>query len=181
MSVPEQVEYRRCAVQRQTLAGAVPLASMARLADAVLRLPDKQAQVSLAFVEDDQRRVRVSGRITAPVELLCQRCSTAFVHAVDTTVAGVVVADDASAATVPHADEPILAAGDVLDVHALVEDELLLALPMVMHCGHPDCQTRYNVQAPPAQTAPAPSGRRTDNPFAVLDQLRHDDDTNDSD
>src|SRR5699024_1239671 len=132
MSVPEHVEYRRCAVQRQTLAGAVPLSGMARLAAAVHRLPQQQAQVQLAFAEDDQRRVRLAGRVVAPVQLLCQRCSTAFVYEVDTAVAGVVVADDAAAATVPHADEPILADGDMLNIQALVEDELLLALPMVV-------------------------------------------------
>jgi len=181
MSVPEHVEYRRCAVQRQTFAGGVPLVSMARLAAAVYRLPDAQAQAELAFAEDDQRRVRVTGRISAPVVLQCQRCAVAFDHEIDTAVAGVVVADDAAAATVPHADEPILAAGDMLDVHALVEDELLLALPMVTHCSHPECQTRYNMETAPAQTDSSAPARRTDNPFAVLDQLKHGNDTDDSD
>lgn len=181
MSVPEHVEYRRCAVQRQTLAGAVSLASMTRLAAAVCRLPEDSAQVRLTFAEDEQRRVRVAGHVSVPVMLQCQRCSAAFEHELEAAVAGVVVADEAAAATVPHADEPILAAGDRLDVQALVEDELLLALPMVMHCSNPHCQTRYNRTATPVQADSSAAAPRTDNPFAVLEQLRHDDNTDDSD
>lgn len=168
-------------MQRQTFAGVMSLGRMPRLAAAVHRLPASDAQVELAFAEDEQRRVRLTGRITVAVELQCQRCLAAFEHEIDTAIAGVVVADDAAAASVPHADEPILAADDTLDVQALVEDELLLALPIAAHCNNAACQTRYNDELPTAQTGTAPAERRTDNPFATLEQLRHGNKTDDSD
>lgn len=161
------------------------MAGMARLAAAVVRLPVSDAQVELAFAEDEQRRVRLAGRAVAPVVLRCQRCSTACELTIDTAVAGVVVADDAAAASVPHADEPILATGDWLDMQALVEDELLLALPMVVHCSNTACQTRYNsglASAQPDSSAePRQADKPKDNPFAALEQLKHGNKTDASD
>lgn len=177
MYVPEQVDYRRMAVLRQTLVGTVPVASMRRLAAAAQRVTSADARLRLEFAEDDQRRVRVAGQVVASVVLQCQRCSTSFEHVLDAVIAGVIVADDAAAANVPHADEPILAAADTLAVHVLAEDELLLALPMVAHCSNADCQTRYNASPLTKQADSAAPGQRTNNPFAALEQLRHDHDS----
>lgn len=177
--VPESVEYRRCAVQQRTVEGAVPLAKLSRLRSAVYCMPEAgaNAQLQLEFAEDAQRRVRVSGRATAHVMLQCQRCMSPFEHVVDAAVAGVIVADEASAANVPTADEPIMADGDMLDVYALAEDELLLALPMVARCNRSDCQTRYNVDDNVAKSAAPAHGQGKDNPFSVLENIKHDHET----
>lgn len=172
--VPNHVEYRRFATHARAIDGIIPLASLSRVVAAVQQTPaaEDAAHVQLAFTEDAQRRVRVRGRVAARVLLQCQRCATAFAQPIDAAIAGVVVADDEAAAGVPRADEPILADGDMLDVHALVEDELLLALPMVARCNDPQCRAHYETQAPSQPQQPA----RQDNPFDVLKQIKRDDD-----
>lgn len=177
--VPEYVEYRRYALQGRTIDGTVPLIALPRVVAVVQQSPgaDDVARLRLAFVEDGQRRVRAEGQITARLLLRCERCLTSFEHGVDAPIAGVIVANDANAATVPKADEPIMADGDTLDVHTLAEDELLLALPMAAYCDKPECQAGYNDQsAIPHAQEPQPRQRR-DNPFAVLKQIKNDRDT----
>jgi len=175
-NVPDHVEYRRFATQSRAIEGIIPLASLPRVLAVAFQAPpvDAAAHVRLVFTEDSQRRVRVTGWVSADLVLQCQRCTRAFVQAVVATVAGVIVNNDAAAADVPRADEPILVAGDTLDVCALVADELLLALPMVARCDDPTCRTRYESRAADG-SASAPT--RADNPFAALGQLKRGDDT----
>ncbi|HLQ86612.1 MAG TPA: YceD family protein [Salinisphaeraceae bacterium] len=172
-SVPNHIDYRRCAIQGQAVAGTLSLASLPRVVAAAHAKPpaDAVAQVQLDFREDGQRRVQVDGWVTAPLMLQCQRCMETFRQIVDTQVSGIIVASDDAAAAVPREFEPIMAAGHLLDVHALVADELLLALPMVARCQRPACRARYEAEAddltPQAAT-------RKDKPFAVLSELWHD-------
>lgn len=172
--VPNHVEYRRFAAHDRAIEGIIPLALLPRVAAITQKQPvaNDVAQLQLTFAEDAQRRVRVSGSVSASLTLQCQRCTRLFEQSVDAGIAGVVVADEQAAAGVPRADEPILADGDSLDVHALVEDELLLALPMVARCDDPQCRANYDTQPLSDQAQP----KRKDNPFAVLDQLKRDDD-----
>lgn len=174
--VPDHVEYRRFATQGRKIEGIIPLASLPRVVSAVCDLPAKDAvaRLQLELAEDSQRRVHATGRISARVVLQCQRCTQLFEETIETAIAAVIVSDDESAADVPRADEPIMADGDRLDVRGLVEEELLLALPMVARCDNPQCRARYETDATVAETR---SPQRKDNPFAVLKQLKHDDET----
>src|SRR5699024_7121205 len=177
-NVPERVEYRRYATRGRIVEGSLPLAAMTRLGDAVHRPPQADAlvRVRLAFSEDDQRRVRVTGRLAAPVTLQCQRCFAAFVYNIDTPVDVVVVADDEAAASVPHADEPVIAEGDMLALHALPEDEWRLALPCVGRCEDPVCRAGHarGARVAAAGAEGRAQRRRQDNPFAVLKDLKRD-------
>lgn len=174
--VPNHVDYRRYATQERAIEGTIPLVSLPRVTAEASRAPsaDAVAQLQLAFAEDSQRWVRVTGRITAQLVLNCQRCARPFEQAIDAAVAGIVVADDDAAAAVPRDDEPVMADGDKLNVLLLAEDELLLALPMVARCNNPDCRARFETDASVSKAQPP---KRKDNPFAVLKNLKHDDET----
>lgn len=154
----------------------MPLASLPRVVAVAYRAPiaDAVARLRLAFAEDGQRRVHATGRVSAQLVLQCQRCTQAFEQTIETAIAGVIVTNDEAAADVPRADEPIRVDGDTLDVRALMEDELLLALPMVARCNDPTCRAQYETSAPGVGTQ---TPTREDNPFAVLGQLKRGDDT----
>ncbi len=174
--VPRRVDYRRFATLERGIEGDIALSDLPRVVAEAWQAPgpEEMARVALGFHEDAQRRVVVGGHIAARLVLQCQRCLEAFGQQLDSRVAAVVVADDAAAADVPRADEPIMAEGDMLDVHALVADELLLALPGVARCSRPACRARYD-NASDARRGDAQQQRK-DNPFAVLKELEHGDD-----
>ncbi|MES1925415.1 YceD family protein [Salinisphaera sp. T31B1] len=171
-TLPHRVDYRRLASQRRDVNAGIELARLPRVAGETVAGSDtdRAVAVSLRFTEDSQRRVVVAGSIETTLTLMCQRCLTSFDRPMHLTVAGVVVGDDEAAANVPRADEPILADSDMLDLHALVSDELLLGLPSVARCDRAECVQQYRPRAPESDREDA-----KDNPFAVLSRLKHGD------
>jgi uncharacterized protein len=104
---------------------------------------------------------------SAVLPLVCQRCLDVAEVPVVVDRQFRFVADEATAAEQDDAsEEDVLAIEPGFDVQALVEDELLMAVPMVpMHdtCPRP-VKTRVGDAEAPAQDKP--------NPFAVLESLQ---------
>ena len=77
------------------------------------------------------------------------------------------VADETTAAALDaDSDDDVLVASRNLDLHELVEDELLLALPLVPK--HERCQRNLPMAVGDVAAEPAP------NPFAALAALKRD-------
>jgi uncharacterized protein len=150
---------------------AVPLAELPRL------------RSQLASVEGMVRgRVhftRESGFVVADLTLsgaarvACQRCLEPMEESVSSSVRVALITAEAEASRVPEHLEPVLAPGGHTTIGELVEEELLLALPIVpLHgqqgdcaapAGEPEKGTATHVSETPEQT--------TQKPFAQLDKL----------
>ncbi|HET7314719.1 YceD family protein [Salinisphaera sp.] len=170
-----QIDYRRRALDEVLLEGYLTLSELPRTREVVVADSGAPVDVRLVFNEDAQRRVVLTGRVQTTLVLACQRCLQPTEKAIDADVAGIVVAGDEAAAAVPRAWEPILAEGDMLDVHALVDDELLLALPMTVQCDRPQCRAAYDNDTEQETPEDRPA-REKPNPFAALASLKRDDD-----
>jgi len=145
---------------------AVPLAELPRL------------RSQLASVEGLVRgRVhftRESGFVVADLSMsgaatmACQRCLEAMTQPVSSAVRVALITAEADAGRVPEHLEPVLALGGRIAVGELVEEELLLALPIVpLHAEASDCAVAQDV---PAVKVEAPQ-QTTQKPFAQLDKL----------
>lgn len=168
-----QLDYRRRAVDGSQIEGRLTLSDLPRTREVVVDGSQASVDVALAFEEDPQRRVVLTGRVKTALMLACQRCLQPTEVPMDFRAAGVVVSSDEAAAAVPRQWEPILTEGDTLDVHALVDDELLLALPMTVQCDRPECRAAYDTEQ---KTPEEPPARDKPNPFAALASLKRDDD-----
>lgn len=168
------VDYRRRAIQNVNLTGQLTLADVPRTKQIVYADTGEPITVLLYLDEDAQRRVMLTGSVQTTLQLECQRCLQSSDQPMVLSIAGIVVASDADAADVPREWEPMLADGDQLDLHALIDDELLLGLPMTVHCDRPDCRAAYESrpEEPAAQQDPI---EEKPNPFAVLAALKRDD------
>ncbi|MEO9068687.1 MAG: DUF177 domain-containing protein [Caldimonas sp.] len=103
----------------------------------------------------------------AEVTLECQRCLQPMPFPIRVARRIFFVdGEDAAAALDVDSEDDVLAITPALDLHALIEDELLLALPVVPR--HEVC-----VQPLPRSTdpAPAPEAER-EHPFAALAALK---------
>lgn len=170
-TLPRMLDYRRLALTNQTVAGCLGLGVLPRTREALDAETTPVIDVSLIFSEDEQRRVRLEGCASGGVTMTCQRCLEVFETTIRADIAGVIVGSDEAAASVPREDEPILAAGDVIDTRSLVDDELLLALPPVARCDRPACRAEYETDESAGQSS---AGERETNPFAVLESLKND-------
>jgi uncharacterized protein len=132
--LPDQVDPKRLAQQGARLTGALSAAAMKRLASAFDIKGD--AQVELRFGWSDARRPRVTGRISVPIASTCQRCLQPYATTLQAEI-------DLEIGESPRDGEPefelVLRPDERLGLPDLIEDELLLAAPMIALHARGDC------------------------------------------
>lgn len=163
--LPHEVDALKFCQQRVVLTGQLPIAAMPRLLASLVN-DDGVADVDVQFSVDEQARKRIGGTVQAKVQMQCQRCLHAVTVDVSSTVQVALVWSDEQAANLPRGLEPV----EVEDAHSLsllelVEDELLLALPLVAH--HSQCEMPA---FDPGEILV--ESKKEDNPFQVLAALK---------
>jgi uncharacterized protein len=133
--VPEVVDAWRMVSARRGFKGRLPLASMARLREALVG-DEGEVEFSLQFDRDALQVPYVELRIDAHLPLQCQRSLQRFVLPVQMTQRlGLLRAGrdgEADEAALPEGYEALQVAADgELRPAELVEDELILAMPVV--------------------------------------------------
>ena len=94
--------------------------------------------------------LEVAGR----VQLICQRCLTPMHQPVDGSARIALVASEAEADRVPPEFEPVRAVEGRIRLRDLVEEEVLLSLPIVpLHESPRDCAPAVPAAEPPAEEA----------------------------
>lgn len=113
------------------LTGAWPVAEFRRLHDA-LRSTEGTLSYELRGVPERQGRPALQLRVDGTLQLLCQRCLGALAFPLRIEVALLLAATQAEIDAEPvAADGPeSIVAGREMQVQALVEDEVLLAIPI---------------------------------------------------
>lgn len=172
----DHLDINAFAKQQGHLGGDEPLARFARLAqEQVGGAPE--AQVHWQADGEWQAESGSAGHawlhLHASVELTltCQRCLQPALIPVEAEQSFRFVADEATAAEQDEdSDEDLLVVSRDFDLRELVEDELLMAIPMVpMHEQCPDT-VQLSVSSPEFDAA----GTEKANPFAALASLRID-------
>lgn len=136
-----------------------------RLGEAGVRKASVRA--NLKFSEFDSQPV-VAGRLAGELVLTCQRCMSELVARLDETFQ-VLIANE-ERADEPGGYEPVVANAARLDVRWLVEDQALLALPLVAMHAPEECKQSSAVQEVAAERQAAEAGQK---PFQNLrDMMR---------
>lgn len=153
---------------RRSFQGETPIAAMPRLVSA-LAGADGLVVYQLDFGTDSLGNARLELKARAPLTLICQRTLEPFVLPVELDVQLGLIRDERDEAALPPGFEPLLVAEhgklSPLDV---IEDELLLALPLV---PVDPASSLPNEVVVPENDSRSASGR-SDNPFAVLRELK---------
>lgn len=129
-NLPPIISARKAAMAGSTYSGVVQGKDIGRVAAAVLEI-EGPLSVGLRFAINEGRKRTVEAKIEGRVSMQCQRCLKPVSVLVETCSTLTVVAHDEEAASVLRTTEPLLLDGDDLDVYSLIEDEVLLALPIV--------------------------------------------------
>jgi len=111
----------------------------------------------------------IEGHIITELQLKCQRCMQAMPHAMDVRFKLGLVLNDEHIEKLPDEFEPYLIEDDNNHLPDMLEDELLLALPLVaMH--EFDCSD-YLQQQDSEQQNEVEKVEEKENPFSVLKDL----------
>lgn len=169
--LPVQVNPFRMAAQGRSFEGVVDLGRAARLGG-VLEAPAGEARVNLHFRVDELNVPVVEGRVKARLTVACQRCLEPMVLEVDAPIRAAFAASDAEAERLQAQYEPVVAEDETLRVLELVEDELLLALPLVpVHGSLEECAPHAARAMEPGAAQESPE-EGPDGPFADLRKLK---------
>ena len=165
--VPELLNFVQKADHGVEIRGVWPLQRMPRFAE-MLHNAEGQVEVDLRFGRHGKLRV-VQGALKADLAVLCQRCMQAMSYPLHTQLNLALIKDDAQAEALPEEFEPLLLEADDLNLPAMLEEELLLALPLVLMHEH-DCSDYLQQQAEQQKqdAAVAAEQKAKTSPFAVL-------------
>lgn len=142
MSKYAAIDCYRFALERQLLEGRLAISSFERLFD---QLSDREGEVafSLEGKLSDRGRVGFRLRVTGVVSLVCQRCLDKLSHQVDIDNR-LEMSPDMSELTQEELEDvgtDYLPLEKTLDVSDLVEEELILSLPVAPR--HDECSLQH--------------------------------------
>lgn len=171
-SLPHTIEARALAARQVTLNGRLDAVRLVRLAAAVRAL-DAPAEVVAEFKRDEEGRYVVDLNVAILVEVACERCLETMPLAVSSVTRLGIVWTDEQAQALPSGVEPLLT-GDETDFWAVVEDELLLALPPFSYHAALDCAEKTDRVMQPEIALPIVEEEDSgNNPFGVLAGLKN--------
>jgi len=168
---PARLDVAAFAAGRGSIAGSWPLRSLPRLAAATLPLADGgedpvqwRAEGAAAALAGAGMQPALRLAAIGAVGLECQRCLQRMVVPLQVDrrlffVAG----EDAAASLDAESEDDVLALEPSLDLRRLVEDELLLALPLV---------PRHDICPQPLPFEAEPEPAASEHPFAALAALK---------
>ena len=171
--LPRLLDLRRAAGRSASIAGSVAVGQLERVRAAVST--GGEATASFRFWRDEQGRYRVDSACRAEVEVVCQRCLGPLAMVLEGSSALAAVWSEEQASQLPRELEPLLT-GDETDLWAVLEEELLLVLPVAPMHAAGACDAPASVKATSDESRAEGHGEEQDNPFAVLESLRSADD-----
>ena len=165
--LPEWIEPLALAEAGREFSGSLDLAALARLAP-LLATDQGRLDVNLVLDRDEAGTRFLAGQVHAQLQLLCQRCLGPMDFALDSAFRLGLVRGEEEARTLPSDYEPLMVGAEPMPLAEIVEDEVLLALPIVaLHREPHPCAAEQYQEA-------LPEDAQRENPFAVLAQFKRD-------
>jgi uncharacterized protein len=128
MTFPAEIEPIGLARNQTYLVFDVPLARCERLQALSPQTSDARLELRFGF---DGRIPFIKGNLTAPVNVICERCNLPMTIQLAISLSLSPVLNDEKAKHLPVIYDPIVIVEGVFNTIDMVEEELLLALPMV--------------------------------------------------
>lgn len=174
--LPKTIDPRKLARKGLQLKGSLALADFTRLVDA---LADDQGkvEVTLRFYLDECRKVIAEGYLDLRCKMICQRCLGIADIVIHANILLMAVWTDDQAKALPSAYDPLFLQEEPIELIPLLEDELLLELPLIPYHTS-DCCTAGKIYSTESEDlsdqADTESAVTMDitNPFSILTALK---------
>ena len=146
------------------LNGVLDVGSLQR-AGTLLSSDKGELSYCLSFDIDESKRILIDIEIAATLEMTCQRCLQPLEVAIERKTSVAAVREKAELNGLANNVEPlILSEQEQISLLGLVEDELILALPLAPLCPEATCDASKDVERIKKEGKP--------NPFAELAKLK---------
>lgn len=141
---------------------------MPRFVDSVAEC-DERVDVNVAFKKDEQGLTYFSGSISTSASLVCERCGGQMAQPLQIDFCFTPIKSESEIEELPEIYDPLeVDDHGEIDILQIVEDELILALPIVAFHAEEDCSV---TQEELSFGNVGPENEKP-NPFAVLKELK---------
>lgn len=149
------------AEKQERLKGSVAVSALRRLTE-ILYSDDGNVDFDLRFDKDDQGHIIIKGEFAVTLNLRCQRCMQAMNLAIGNSIS-LVVLNPGDEQDLSDYYEPLTLVDNQIALETLLEEEILLAMPIAPvhernNCKGSELMDKYKA--------------RTESPFAVLKDLK---------
>ena len=148
--------------------GNIKLSSLDRLSSLVLNDSENDAPafilVTFEFTQNEFKKAMIKGHINATLSVECQRCLEPLTHYFDDDFALLIDASDEEVKQ--YQFDTVYSEDGELNVYEVIEDELILSLPIILMHEETDCNAFWKSEAEEQTVSDKP------NPFAVLSTLK---------
>jgi uncharacterized protein len=164
-TLPDSLDPWRMVQGRRVFEGSLPLGQLQRLLG-LLESAEGEAAYRIEFGIDDYDIGYVDITVDAGLPLVCQRTMSVYVQPVRIDQRLGLIRDESEEAALPEGYEPLLVSDGQVSLKDVIEDELILAVPLVaLSPGAP-------LEKVPVTAGPDPDSGEPSNPFAALGQLK---------
>tara|TARA_B110000495_G_C22781250_1_gene456959 strand:- start:66 stop:581 length:516 start_codon:yes stop_codon:yes gene_type:complete len=164
--LPRVIEPLKLIEQRVDLDGAIALSDCTRLRDVLLN-SEGDINFALQFGKDEDGQRVIKGSLDAVVTMQCQRCLQPVTLAVQGDIRLAVTRHEDAVKALPGYYDPLLLEAPEIELLPLIEQELMLSLPIVAAHPEGECSINSSYQAKEDTEQSKP------NPFAVLAELKN--------
>lgn len=169
--LPKRIDPRKLAEREVRFDSVVLVKDLPNLVDC-LALPDGELKVDLQFGKDEQHLRTIVGSAKGCVHMACQRCLDSVEVEVEATFNLAIALTEEQAKQLPRRYDPLILEEEEIELFPVLEEELILSLPMVPY--HQDCSVQTSFGDADGATQSDASDKASDktNPFSVLAQLK---------
>lgn len=166
-NLPKYIDPRKFAERGVQITGTTSVEKMPQLASYLCQGDDTIA-VDLQFDLDELKIRTVTGSAKGLVHMTCQRCLEPVAVDIEAAFNLAIAPNEERAKQLPRYYDPLIVEDDEVETLSIIEEELILSLPIVPY--HTDCsvQTSFGDKTDAAKTLES----EKPNPFSVLAQLK---------
>ena len=152
--------------QHATFDGTIPLSKMPRLSSLIIA-NETDIEVKFEFASDAYQHPSIRGSYRAQLNAQCQRCLEPMDFTVEQDFELLIDASDEEVQAFQV--DSVYTSEGYLDVFEVIEDELILTLPIILMHDDPSCNEYLQPGEPDSPVV------EKNNPFAVLEALKEGD------
>ena len=168
--LPETIDPMRLAKTGKELSGSYDLRQFDRVNVSFEDGSDAQVLFKLEFSRDDENQLfSVVGDLETVLPQVCQRCMQPMQQQLSGKIKIAIVNNEAEAENLPAEFEPYIDTGVPVKLQDFIEDELLLAMPLVSLHEEQECPAAKKFKHEHKLML---EQRASENPFAELKNLK---------
>ncbi len=173
--LPLYIDIRKAFDLESLFEGSCSLERLPRFADC-LASSDGEVSGKLRFGSIGTGRRVITGSVSATVEVVCQRCLEPLSLELADTIQLALVESESQIDSLEAAWDPWMVDGPKISIASLLEEQLMLCMPLVSYHRDERCVKALEYQQRKEPLDDSSGDRAAQNPFEVLKVLQKNDD-----